>query len=697
MTDLMNNYAGFLVDSHITDHDDSFLSRLDPAAFVAKVRQTGADSAMVYACCHNGNCYYPSRVGKMHRNLKGRDFFGETIGLLRRGGMTPRAYYTVVYIRRVARENPSWRVCQVDGAQSYRRSWYCCPNSPGYRAYAAEQIREICSYDVASIFIDMTFWPGICVCHNCRTRFLEEHGREIPQVVDWNDPKWVEFQRSRERWLAEFAHEMTAAAKSANPGVAVAHQFSPILLGWMYGQTAALAGANDVQSGDFYGGRQQHRFGAKVLAAFEKTLPFEFMTSRCVTLYDHTSTKSDGELLRSCATTLANGGTYLLIDAINPDGTLESKFYDRVEGIAATLEPFKRKLAELRPKLQADTALYFSTHSHRRRDHNGVSLRDIMNPVNNMLAATDLRPLQEMLGTTIVLNRAKAPYRVITSGATDFGGLKTIIVNDASFMSADEVDRLRRFVQDGGTLIATGMTSYYDLDGRTSGDFALKDVFGVSFSGAFSKHWNYLAPEAGELISNDVPGPLVNATTAEVVARVAEPLFDRDDLEHFASYHSNPPGAPGSHAAMTVNRFGRGTCVYLFSSLLAKQQEAQQAFGESLLRRFAPSSIITAADAPPCVEVTLLRATRGAAYLLCFVNFQEEQQNVPVHGISVTVRLPCGGTPRDCRSVATGREVRYEREGDRLTFRVPRLETIEMIELAMDPGAACEPSVTTKG
>jgi hypothetical protein len=681
MSDLTSNYAGFLVDSHITDHDDSFLSRLDPEVFVRTVKQTGADSVMVYACCHNGNCYYPSRVGTMHRNLKGRDFFGETVRLLRKEGITPRAYYTVVYIRRVARANPSWRVCQVDGAQNYRRSWYCCPNSPGYRAFAAEQIREICAYDVASIFIDMTFWPGICVCHNCRTRFLEEHGREIPRVVDWGDPKWVEFQRSRERWLAEFAHEMTAAAKSANPDVAVAHQFSPILLGWMYGQTPALARANDVQSGDFYGGRHQHRFGAKVLAAFEKTLPFEFMTSRCVTLYDHTSTKSDDELLRSCATTLANGGTYLLIDAINPDGTLEPRFYDRVRQIAQQLRPFKDKLAELRPKLQADTALYFSTHSHRRRDHNGVSLRDIMNPVNNMLAASDLKPLQEMLGASIVLNRASMPYRVVTSDTADLAGLKTVIVNDASFMSGEEVERLRRFVHDGGTLIATGMTSYYDLDGNTSGDFALKDVLGVSFTGNFSKHWNYLAPEEGEQISNDVPGPLVNATTASVLARVAESMFDRDDLEHYASYHSNPPAKPGPHAALAVNQFGRGTCVYLYSSLLAKQQEAQQAFGESLLRRFAPSSIVRASDAPPCVEITLLRGARAGSYFLCLVNYQEEPRNVPVHGVTVTVRLPGGEMPKACRSVATGREVRYERDEDRLAFHVPRVDTMEMIEI----------------
>jgi hypothetical protein len=685
MSALLDKYSGFVVDSHITEEDDSFLSKLTPEAFVSMMKKTGADSVMAYAACHNGNCYYPSRVGHMHKGLKGRDHFGQTISLLRKEGIIPRAYCSIVYQRRIARENPHFRVHQIDGTQSYRRSWHCCPNSMPYRAYAKEHVREICAYDIDGIFIDMTFWPGVCFCPSCRTRFLKEHGREIPQTVDWNDPDWVAFQRAREGWLSEFAHELTDAVKSVNPRIAVAHQFSPVILGWMYGQTHALATASDIPSGDFYGGKHQHRFGAKVLAAFEKHLPFEFMTSRCVTLYDHTSTKSDEEMLRSCATTLANGGTYLLIDAINPDGSLEPKFYDRMRSIADALQPFRRKLAELRPKLVADTGLYFSMASYVRRDHNGSSLRAIMNPANNMLAATDLRPLQEALGTSIILNRAKHPYRVVTDHTADFAGLRTIIINDGSFLSQDEVVRLREFVRGGGTLIATGFTSYYDLDGKTTGDFALKDVFGVSYAGRFSKMWNYVAPDdGGVLVSNDVPCPLVHATTAQRLASLVEPMFDHDDLDHFASYHSNPPGKPGAFSAMTINPYGRGTCVYLASSVFARQHHAQQTFGKQLLARHAPSSIVHACDAPGVVEMTLLRGTCKGSYLLCFVNYQDESPSIPVHGISVTLSLPCGGRPRACRCVRTGQDTPYEREADRLTFRVPILDAIEMIELEME-------------
>ena len=197
-----------------------------------------------------------------------------------------------------------------------------------------------------------------------------------------------------------------------------------MLLGWLYGQSYSFSKANDVPSGDFYGGCWQQRFGTKLLAAFEIDQPFEYMTSRCVTLYDHTSTKSDAEMARSYATTLANGGTHLLIDAINPDGTLEPRFYQRVQGIARspTWSPSRTKWRSFDPKLVADVGLYYGLMSSLvRRDHNGQSLPvDHESREQHACRVTDLKPLQEVIGTSTILNLAKIPYRVVTEGTSDF-------------------------------------------------------------------------------------------------------------------------------------------------------------------------------------------------------------------------------------------------------------------------------------
>ena len=113
------SYARLLIDNHITEDDPSFMSRFDPSAYVDKVKLSGVDAAMVYACCHNGNCYYPTRVGHMHANLQGRDIFGETVALLRESGITPVAYYTTVYHNHSAKTHPGWRMQDAAGRQHH--------------------------------------------------------------------------------------------------------------------------------------------------------------------------------------------------------------------------------------------------------------------------------------------------------------------------------------------------------------------------------------------------------------------------------------------------------------------------------------------------------------------------------------------------------------------------------------------------
>ncbi len=673
-------YARILIDNHVTEHDPSFMSKFDPANYVAAIKKGGFQASMVYACCHNGNCYYPTKIGHMHKNLKGRDIFGETVSLLRKEGIAPLAYYTVVYQREVAINHPDWRVTYIDGTQHYRRSWYNCPNHPEYVEFVKNQLQEVAAYDLEGIFIDMTFWPGVCACHTCRQKYRDEWGMELPESINWNDPQWLRFQRTRERWLGEFAQELTGAIKQIKPEMLVTHQFSPVLLGWYYGQRY-IAQACDYTSGDFYGGIHQQRLGTKVMAAFSKIMPYEFMTSRCVNLYDHTSTKSEIELLGSSATTLANGGAYFFIDAINPEGTLNSKSFALLGGVSAQLQPFTQKLAEHKPTLLADTALYFSMASHVNHAHNGINLRQLADPANNMDPSTDLPSVKELIGTAAVLNKAHIPYKVITSDTHDLSDIKTIIMNDIQYLSEVELKRIRDFVAGGGTLIATGMSSFFDLEGSSGNDFNLKEVFGVSYSGKQSSRVNYLVLKNGDHIACNTPASLVHSVAAKSLGYVAEPFFDPDDFDHFASYHSNPPGHVSDYAGLTINKYVKGNCIYLYSSMLAIQQESQQSFAKALLKDYAPSGLIIDSNAPPCVEITILKSTTSKALLLCFVNYQQDVPNVPIYNLRTVFRAPKGFEPHSFFQVGTSQEISCVRQDGDYVINLPKLETVEMIEI----------------
>jgi len=691
------SYARLLIDNHITEEDASFMTRFDPKVYAAMVKRAGVDAAMVYACCHNGNCYYPTKVGHIHKNLVGRDIFGETVSELRQEGIAPIAYYTVIFHNDSARRNPAWRMQRPDGEHRGGRYWYACPNSNDYVDFTKAQLEEIIAYDVEGIFIDMVFWPTVCLCQNCRTRYRKETGAEIPPAIAWDSPEWVTFQRTRERWMADFVETLRSVIVRPKPEMSVTFQFSPVLLGWSFGQSPAIAAACDYTSGDFYGGRDQQSLGTKVLSAFSRNVPFEFMTSRCVSLHDHTSMKSEEEMFCHAAMTLANGGAYFFIDAIDPDGTLNEDVYDRLGRVSQIAKPFKEKAQSLRPVPVADVGLYFSMASHVDAGLNGMKLKDAAVRASNMAGFAGISSLRELLGTSVILRHAHIPYRIVTSDRPVLDGLNALIANDAAYMSSDEVDRLRAFVRDGGTLIATGCTSLYNELGETTGDFQLSDVFGVSFSGAKTACVSYLSypgeldvppSESGygagrtQYILSDAPSPLVNATTAKILAEVCGTYTDPDDPDHYASIHSNPPGPSTGRPGLTVNSFGKGKCIYLYSSLLAGPNAAQQTFGRRLFREHTPSGIIISTNAPPCVEITVLESTLNNTRLVCFVNYQADLPNVPVHHLQVALRLPDMPENVRCRRVSDGVSMECMCERGVLKFAVPKIETLEMVEVS---------------
>ena len=516
MTDWMQScYTRLLIDNHISEDDPSFMTRFDPPRYVALVKQAGVEASMVYACDHNGNCYYPSQVGHQHRNLNGRDIFGETVSRLRQAGLHPIAYYTAIYHNHSAKTHPAWRMQDPTGQQHDGRYWWSCPNCADYRAFTKAQVSEVVSYDVDGIFIDMTFWPVVCCCPNCREKYYRQTGQDIPESVDWADPAWVAFQRFRESSMVDFCEELAAAIKAIKP-ITVTFQNSPIIFGWAWGQSPGIANACDYTSGDFYGGKYQHILGAKILSAATKKQPFEYMTSRCVNLNDHTSMKSEAELRCEAATTLASGGAYFFIDAINPDGTLLEAVYERLGRVSAALAPFTRKLKEHHPALSADTGLYFSMTSLTNPSLNGSRLRQLSNDYHS----TSTPAYEEMLGASIVLARTHRPFKVVRDAEGDLSRLHTLVINNASVMTTAQVEKVREFVRRGGTLIATGLTSLYREDGSTSGDFALADVLGVSYAGGLSRRVNYLAlPGPQSFVSCNQPAALVPSIRSGTTGR----------------------------------------------------------------------------------------------------------------------------------------------------------------------------------
>ena len=292
-------YRRMLVDMHIPDWDPAFLSRYDPAEMVRLYQAAGLTSVMFYAQSHVGLCYWPTKTGKMHAGLKGRDIVGETLELLRKAGIGACGYYSVIYNNWAYLEHPQWRLRPADEAHDQAASFsggrygICCPNNGEYRAFVRAQIDELVGgYAMDGLFVDMTFWPRICVCDHCRDAYRREASAEIPQTIDWLSPDWCRFQSARERWMNDFAGEVTARAKTARPGISVYHNFATSMFNWTLGLSLETSRANDYLGADFYGDSLEQLVVSKMMNNLSANRPIEFGTSRCVNLNDHETNKS---------------------------------------------------------------------------------------------------------------------------------------------------------------------------------------------------------------------------------------------------------------------------------------------------------------------------------------------------------------------------------------------------------------------
>ena len=84
------------------------------------------------------------------------------------------------------------------------------------------------------------------------------------------------------------------------------------------------------------------------------------------------------------------------------------------------------------------------------------------------------------------LIESRLPFEMVNDKLLDEEHLKAfklLILPNIAALSDEQCDQLRKFAASGGSIVATFETSLYDEEGRPRSDFALKDLFGVSYDG----------------------------------------------------------------------------------------------------------------------------------------------------------------------------------------------------------------------
>lgn len=662
-------YRRNLVDMHIEDWDEEFLSEFSPEEYFANLKRAHIQAPMIYLQSHVGNCYFPTKVGHMHAALKGReDLIRRLVDLCRENGMKVVGYYSLIYNTCEEDNHPEWRMYtgadKLSPRQRGGRYGFCCPNNPEYREFVEAQIREMAEYfTLDGMFYDMTFWPIVCECPHCMERYKQELGfTKIPRA-DWSDPDWIRLIRQREASIGEFAKFVTETTRRYMPGVSVEHNYAMAVAGGdsTCGSTELVNEQCDYTGGDLYGDLYNHSFTAKYYYGATKNQPFEYMTCRCDrTLGAHTVTKTEEHLATEVMLTAAHHGASFIIDAIDPKGTLDSRVYDRIGRVFERQLPYEQYFSG---DLIADVGVYYATTG--RYNSRGLNY-------NNKTCA---------INSTRTLIENHVPVGVVSNSSTGrLGGYKAVIAPAIAGISDKNRADFVKYVNDGGLLYISGVE---DME-------LLGELLGAELIGYTEETAVYIAPtEHGtELFCEFTPEyplpteyslPKIAVADCEILG-VMRPPYTKANERRFASIHSNPPGRLTDIPAVITKQVGKGRVIWSAAPIENDGRIGIKRVFMSLITKYLCEPTIK--SGAPC-QVELVSFARGADILISAVDLLCSDELLPLGGFEISVKAD--SKPKRIIRLAgrdkPEREVEFEYSGGRVKFTTETLVMFDMYKI----------------
>ncbi len=668
-----------LVDMHIPDWNPAFLQEFSPENYAEMMALAGVDTAEIYAGSCLGLCNWPTQTGYRHANTADRDILGQTVAACRKKGLNVVIYLNV-WNRKAYEEHPEWRIVRLGNRDTWRMG-ICCPNTP-YREFFLNLLDELNrGYDCDGLWIDMIGWfHDVCYCPDCRRRFRSETGySELPEQIDWDDPVWNTFQSCRMRWMEEFARDIRTQIKTVTPQRSLTLQCSSLLAGWFGGLNMGFLQQIDYLAADCYGDYYEQSAICKLFRALSVHRPIEFMVSRCEKLTFHTTSRSQEDLETRGYASLANQAAFTLIDAIDPSGGLNRKFYDRVSELNRNLRHYAdRILPDAEP--WADVAIYFSPESMMKIDGKTAAVKD------SRATITEFNPLINLV--RILVERHLTFTFASSRDLDDLLRYPVLILSDCSHLADDECEAIRQYVAEGGRLYASGPTSLYDSTlGRLS-DFRLADLFGCHAGNGFSEPLTYLEPvehilplEAPVQLSR--PQVMLEPGTGTTLATLTRAICQTEETVHFGSVLSNPPGEKMSAPALIHNRFGKGEVLYCGGVIEEERFHYHRQLLADLIRKLLNGRQVLYTNAPECVEITVFESRQKKQLILSLLNSAGDRPPV-LHDISVRLPLSEDYRVKSAVEAPHGAPVEFSRNDDSVSVSIGTLNKFTMLILEYD-------------
>ena len=703
-------------------------TNLDAGRLVGEIAEAGAQVFYFHAKSHSGNVWYNSAIGRKFSALGDRDLVRELVAECARRGMATVCMFQVVCDQRAHDEHPDWRQLNSDN-EPCTVSPRVCFNNPGYREYILGLIAEVTgSYGIQAVMIDELDFNGrygggqMCYCDHCRRLFGEAFAHELPRTADWDDPRWQHFVRWRFDSLTAFIRDVKQTIVEIRPDVLLTIvSYSGKYLPWTrlqpvesfckYVDYFSLDVSGDVHLSAY--SRFFRAFSTAKAEIISQITPALGHALKEPTL----PARSHARNMNEAMTVVANNLSWNMDICYMPlpeDRALDAiglRQYARLADEVRTREPW---LVGKQDSL-AEVALFYSEDSKvfYGRDNVPLYANEFMGYYKALL---EDQVLFDIVGAAHLTPECLGRYRVV-------------VMPNAACLSDAHLSALRRFVADGGSLVASYKTSLFDELGNRRSDFGLADVLGVSFRED--------GPEADFILRNEreraragglncgffrmLPGhgldqgmEQMSALWAPVVlvepgpsTAIAGEFYHREIAanNHIPGYKvSYRPGRRECLAALRTGAPGR--TVYLSAKFGGLYLETAFRYAERVIANTVRWALGAEqrieVSAPQCIEATAFRQhgertivhvvnvqsvpVRGEIGALMGADLYEPEDTLPVRGIEVSIAPDEAGPIQRAYVAPEGTQIELRTlPNGRLSATLPDVHYHSMLVLELAP------------
>ncbi len=577
------------LDFHTSEHCAEVGADFKADAFAQTLVDAHVNSINIFAKCHHGYSYYPTKVGTVHPTLQ-FDLLGEMIEALHKRGIACPVYYSIMWDELAGREHPEWRIVNKDGTLADRPplsgqwGWATMDVSSGYRDLCFAATEEIMSlYDVDGMWFDICFaQPNYASWSKLKMHAAGVNIEDDAQVWDYARKMQTDFfddmsklvQQKKASCLIYYNGTIKPDMRRVAPYMTHLEVESlPTTSGWGYLHYPIAARQARTYDLDFIGmnGRFHSSWG------------------------DFGGLKTTDQLDYEVGTILAAGGKVCVGDQLHPRGALDPAVYRLIGRTFERVEKLEPWLMDAVPT--AEIAIVAADLG--KQNWGGIAAYGA-----------------DVEGAAQLLLELGYQFDVIDTEA-DFSRYPALILPDGIKLDEGKIAKLNAYLSKGGRLIASGTAT---LD--ESGSFRLKAI-PAHYQKPAPTIPSYLRPDATLIGDSELATDydyafyeqahlVTPAAGAVSYGEIKSALFNRT-WEHFIS-HQHAPVGEALHAPVAVSK---DNVLYfaapVFTGYRRHDYWAYRAMVAAALATFLPPARIKPA-APGWAEVSLLEQAAAASH-----------------------------------------------------------------------------------